>query len=368
MSKQTADGPPGFMPDEKLRNSKLRIRKVNGSVSSHSQGSARLWFDELPPVSIDSYVELREAFLAKSMHVKRASECMRVFGFLHGITNPDLIKRLNDNIPKSVDEMKSATTTFLRGEVVIANQSRQKGPPSWKHYEAAHKPNFNRKLNFKNRPRREPEQEQVLRVSRGQRPQHRQVNSLEETDQKRIQIRIIVTLNQGVEAREQQGRTPKSYQKRKNLQQREGPDNIHGATMAVGPIPSEPTTNKGIKVAIHTEYPEQTVTIGEILSEKGRMELCNLLNDNMDTSFNVLGDCRFTIASAFFGHALITFVVMTWPRNTPSSAPKKNSKWAFELGAHDISYKPRTLVRGQILVDFITEKPVEDASLMRRLV
>nr|GEW52472.1 alcohol dehydrogenase-like 7 [Tanacetum cinerariifolium] len=44
-------------------------------------------------------------FKAESMHVKGAPECMRISGFMHGITNPRLIKRLHDNIPKSVDEM-----------------------------------------------------------------------------------------------------------------------------------------------------------------------------------------------------------------------------------------------------------------------
>ncbi|GJZ43775.1 reverse transcriptase domain-containing protein [Tanacetum coccineum] len=49
-----------------------------------------------------------------------------------------------------------------------------------------------------------------------------------------------------------------------------------------GPPPQEPTATEGIKVAIHPEYPEQTVTIGGSLSEKGRMELCNLLKENLD--------------------------------------------------------------------------------------
>ncbi|GKA62354.1 reverse transcriptase domain-containing protein [Tanacetum coccineum] len=105
-------------------------------------GSARVWFDKLPPESIDSYEIMWKAFLgnfsqqkkyikdpvkihhikqregesteafmerfkAKSMHVNGAPKCMRIFGFMHGIINPDLIKRLNDNIPKSVDEMMS---------------------------------------------------------------------------------------------------------------------------------------------------------------------------------------------------------------------------------------------------------------------
>ncbi|GJV71395.1 hypothetical protein Tco_1491390 [Tanacetum coccineum] len=43
---------------------------------------------------------------------------------MHGIANPELIKRLHDNIPKPVDEMMRVTTTFLRGEVAASNQQR----------------------------------------------------------------------------------------------------------------------------------------------------------------------------------------------------------------------------------------------------
>ncbi|GJW70789.1 reverse transcriptase domain-containing protein [Tanacetum coccineum] len=103
-------------------------------------GFARVWFDDLPPESVDSYDDLKKAFLAnyfqqkkcirdpveihhikqrkgesmedfvqrlkgESMHVKGAPECMRIFGFMHEINNPELIKRLHDNIPKSVDKM-----------------------------------------------------------------------------------------------------------------------------------------------------------------------------------------------------------------------------------------------------------------------
>ncbi|GJV42462.1 hypothetical protein Tco_1420902 [Tanacetum coccineum] len=85
------------------------------------------------------------------MHVNGATEYMRISRFMHDITNTDLIKRLNDNIPKSVDEMMSVTTTFLQGEVVVSNQSRKKASPAWKHHERSHKPNFNKRLDFKNR-------------------------------------------------------------------------------------------------------------------------------------------------------------------------------------------------------------------------
>ncbi|GJS51916.1 reverse transcriptase domain-containing protein [Tanacetum coccineum] len=47
-----------------------------------------------------------------------------------------------------------------------------------------------------------------------------------------------------------------------------------------------PTVNQvleeKINIAIHPEYPEQTVAIGSTLTEKGRKELCSLLKQNLD--------------------------------------------------------------------------------------
>ena len=118
--------------------------------NSTLMGHARMWFDELPPESIDSFEDLRASFLSyflqqkkyakdpveihhikqkegestvafvdrfksESMHVKGAPECMRISEFMHGITNPGLIKRFNDKIPQSVDEMWKVTTAYLRG-------------------------------------------------------------------------------------------------------------------------------------------------------------------------------------------------------------------------------------------------------------
>ncbi|GJZ68835.1 reverse transcriptase domain-containing protein [Tanacetum coccineum] len=36
------------------------------------------------------------------------------------------------------------------------------------------------------------------------------------------------------------------------------------------------------------------------------------------------------------------------------------AKWTFELGAFDINYRPRTSIRGQVLADFIAERPDKD--------
>ncbi|GJT26143.1 hypothetical protein Tco_0906418 [Tanacetum coccineum] len=91
-------------------------------------------------------------FKVESRDVKGESEIMRISRLMHGITNPELIKRLHDKIPKSVDEMMRITTSFLRGEVTAGNQERKKSLPPWKQQEAEHKQNF-KKGGFKNQQR-----------------------------------------------------------------------------------------------------------------------------------------------------------------------------------------------------------------------
>ncbi|GKC78905.1 reverse transcriptase domain-containing protein [Tanacetum coccineum] len=103
-------------------------------------GKARVWFEKLPKESIDSYEDLRTAFrenyLQQTKHIKDpveihhikqrdgesmedfmerykaeildvegAPECMKISGFMFGITHPELIKHLYEKILRSIDEI-----------------------------------------------------------------------------------------------------------------------------------------------------------------------------------------------------------------------------------------------------------------------
>ncbi|GJR97180.1 hypothetical protein Tco_0269354 [Tanacetum coccineum] len=94
-----------------------------------------------------------QRFKTESRHVKGAPECIKISRFMHEITNPKLVKRLHDNIPKSVDEMMRVTTTFLRGGVAAFNQARKKTLSAWKQQEAGRKQNFKRRGDFRNQQR-----------------------------------------------------------------------------------------------------------------------------------------------------------------------------------------------------------------------
>nr|GEU28617.1 reverse transcriptase domain-containing protein [Tanacetum cinerariifolium] len=120
-------------------------------------GAARVWFDELPHESIDGYKDLKAAFLAYFMQqkkyvkdpveihnikqrdgetiedfmecfkaetgrIKGAPECMRISGFMHGVNNPELTKRLNEHVPKTMEEMMITTTAFIQGEAAAASK------------------------------------------------------------------------------------------------------------------------------------------------------------------------------------------------------------------------------------------------------
>ncbi|GJZ96247.1 hypothetical protein Tco_0668581 [Tanacetum coccineum] len=62
--------------------------------------------------------------------MKGAPECMRISGFMHGVNNPELTKRLNEHVLKIMEEMMAITVAFIRGEAAAA--SKKKGHLPWK--------------------------------------------------------------------------------------------------------------------------------------------------------------------------------------------------------------------------------------------
>nr|GEZ67499.1 reverse transcriptase domain-containing protein [Tanacetum cinerariifolium] len=69
-------------------------------------------------------------FKVETGRMKGAPECMRIYGFMHGVNNPELAKRLNEHVPKTMKEMIITTIAFIRGEAIAA--SKKKGHTSWR--------------------------------------------------------------------------------------------------------------------------------------------------------------------------------------------------------------------------------------------
>nr|GEU70378.1 hypothetical protein [Tanacetum cinerariifolium] len=71
-----------------------------------------------------------ERFKVETGCMKEASECMWISGFMHGVNNSELTKRLNKHVPKTMEEMMITSNAFIRGEVATAN--KKKSHTSWR--------------------------------------------------------------------------------------------------------------------------------------------------------------------------------------------------------------------------------------------
>nr|GEV11546.1 reverse transcriptase domain-containing protein [Tanacetum cinerariifolium] len=113
----------------------------------------------------ESIEEFVRRYKLECRDVKGALKCLKISGFMHEITNPELIKRLHDKIPKSVDKMMKVTTAFLRGEVAASNRERKKSILSRKQQEAGQKQNF-KKGGFRNQQRPERKQDRFTLLTK----------------------------------------------------------------------------------------------------------------------------------------------------------------------------------------------------------
>ncbi|GKE00843.1 hypothetical protein Tco_1388826 [Tanacetum coccineum] len=70
---------------------------------------------------------------------------------MHGVNNPELTKRLNEHVPKTMEEMMIATTAFIRGEAAAAG--KKKGHASWRAQDQSKRHASERRSDFRGQPR-----------------------------------------------------------------------------------------------------------------------------------------------------------------------------------------------------------------------
>nr|GEX76943.1 reverse transcriptase domain-containing protein [Tanacetum cinerariifolium] len=157
----------------------------------------------------ESTEEFMRRYTLECRDVKGAPECMKISRFMHGITNPELIKRLHDKIPKSMDEMMS---------------------------EAGKKQNFKRE-NFRNEQRTKRKQDrftlltktpkEILALDKGKfRPPPPMTAPVEKKNASKF-CRKIITFDQEIKAKPWK-RPGKDSKKGGNLRERQTVGNING--------------------------------------------------------------------------------------------------------------------------------------------
>nr|GEW68133.1 reverse transcriptase domain-containing protein [Tanacetum cinerariifolium] len=292
--------------------------------------------------------EFVRRYKLECMDVKGAPKCMKISRFMHGITNSELTKRLHDKILKSVDKMMRMTTAFLRGE-----EDETKGPMIIE----AEMGGFIHCIN-----QMVPASTPLVGFSReiiwplGQTSLLVKIGDEEHLTFVWMNFMVVrsPSLYNGII-----GRPRQDYSKLK-------------FTMVSGPGTQQPiidqVTEEKIQVAIHPEYSEQTIAIGSTLIKEGRKELCGLLRRNLDIFAwkpeDMTGVPRHIAEHRDGKQVPIYFISRALQGLEISYTPMEKLILAlsFELEEHDIHYRPRTSVKGQILVDFIVERLEYDPS------
>nr|GEX09044.1 reverse transcriptase domain-containing protein [Tanacetum cinerariifolium] len=108
---------------------KSGLNKGNSRDCSHSRGPKKYVKDPVEIHNIkqrdgETIEEFMERFKIETEHIEGAPKCMRISRFMHGVNNPELTKRLNEHVPKTVEEMMTATTAFIRGETIVPSKNK----------------------------------------------------------------------------------------------------------------------------------------------------------------------------------------------------------------------------------------------------
>nr|GEW99719.1 reverse transcriptase domain-containing protein [Tanacetum cinerariifolium] len=272
-------------------------------IKTYDRSNARVWFDDLSPESIDSYDDLKKAFLenylqqkkyikdpielhnikqrdGESMEdfewryklerkdVKGAPECMRISGFVHGIANPELIKQIF--FPPLGEDEGAEGPMIIEAEIRGHCVHRIYYPFDWIQW----------RDNMANRANIiiiEDEEHSAsawmnFMVVRSHSPYNgiigrlgvRKLQAVPSTAHGMLKILVeggVITL-----------KSSKLVPLECAMVSR--PEET--------PSAAKPIIEEIVKVAINPEYPEQTVMIGSTLIEKGRNKLRGLLHRNFD--------------------------------------------------------------------------------------
>nr|GEV62287.1 reverse transcriptase domain-containing protein [Tanacetum cinerariifolium] len=284
----------------KRRRDKSPPSSVSRSDSSDEKHQ-RVWFDELLSESID-----------------------------------ELIKCLNEHVPKTMEEMMITTTAFIRGEAAVA--SKKKDHVSWKPHDQSKRHNSDKKSSFQGHSREGKGSNRFTpspkRQKRSWRPKQRTVKQKEVQSFEQVKEIVFLPLaaSNGTEGplvieAEMGGhmihrmyidggssmeilyehyftqirttKTPNDHMRCHPLHQ--GMDELHGckvvitfqciilipteyASMITSPvIPKEENTRPAnFKIAQHPDFLDQEVVIEGTLFDKGCTELCSVLRKNLD--------------------------------------------------------------------------------------
>ncbi|GJU81557.1 hypothetical protein Tco_1283922 [Tanacetum coccineum] len=226
---------------------------------------------------------LRERYKDECIHVKACPEILKISGFMNGINNPELIKRLNDRVPQTFDELMKRTS-YRCPEGRAGNDKYTPLTMTPKEILATERANFPKTNHQWPTPEEQTRVETDTGRQIGSPGHHRHImalledHNLSDTDGPHplptgmlkfpFETAEIVTIYNTAAP----------------------PKECNTVTCDVTSYLETANATKvftNLKVAIHLDYPEQEVSIGGSLSDTGRAAVCALLQE---TSISLHGN------------------------------------------------------------------------------
>nr|GEV21767.1 reverse transcriptase domain-containing protein [Tanacetum cinerariifolium] len=379
--------------------------------------NVRVWFDDLSPESIDNYDDLKKAFLENYLQQKKyikdpielynikqrdgestkdfvrryrlesrdvngAPECMRISGFVHGITNHELIKRLHDK--NKGEGIKGPMIIEAKiGGHCIHRMYVDGGSASeilYEHCFNRHRPKIKNQL--------VPAITSLIGFSGeiiwpiGQIQRLVKIGDEEHSASTRMNFVVVrppspyngiigrprvrkllavpSTAHEMLKLPVEGGNYPKKQQVG-STGMRVGPDQKRppgsqtnsGRKSQGGKKPRILRANNNDRFYSHRRGPQEAVAL------RGP----ELNYTSMEKLILALVHTSKRLKRYFQAHPII--VITDQPIQQVLSRPKlagRLQKWSIELGEYATHYRPRVSVKWQILVDFIVERPEEDFS------
>nr|GEU98375.1 DNA polymerase delta catalytic subunit [Tanacetum cinerariifolium] len=368
-------------------------------------GNTRVWFDDLLKESIDSYDDLKEAFLENYLQQKKC------------IKDPVEIHNIKQRDGESKEE-------FVRREEVAASNHEQKKPfPSWKQQKAGQKQNF-KKGGFQNQQRPERKQDiftlltktpkEILDLDKGKfkPPSPMTIPVKKETlvnstnFMGKIKVKLWKRLGEGGKKGKTSGKDqplamlmvqPWQRVARQKVTQTFSPESI----ISFSPLGEEDGTEGPMIIETETgghcvhrmeakgkENPGSSIygpRNAKIPSDRQNGDATEQqdYSTRMHNGFRARGAAAYmTGVPRHIAEYMLNIREGCLPvrKKKRGKAPERNKaiceeveklvdvdimkevyyhrrllKWRFELEEHDIHYRPRTPVKGQILAEFIIE-------------
>nr|GEY26837.1 hypothetical protein [Tanacetum cinerariifolium] len=99
--------------------------------------------------------DFMKRFKVKIKRMKGAPKYMQISGFMHRVNNLELTKRLNEHVPKTVEEMMIAIAAFTWGKTDAASKKKVHTP--WKSQDQSKRQNSEQRSDFRNQTRMDGE-------------------------------------------------------------------------------------------------------------------------------------------------------------------------------------------------------------------